>query len=99
MKVEMMPCSEDDTEFIEEQADNAFNAIAQPDEDAEEEEFVYTVTDKSGNLLGGCILSVDALRTASIYDLWVEEAFRRQGITSCAKSKGTWLLSRNGRNI
>ena len=42
MKVEMMPCSEDDTEFIEEQADNAFNAIAQPDEDAEEEEFVYT---------------------------------------------------------
>ena len=82
MKVEMMPCSEDDTEFIEEQADNAFNAIAQPDEDAEEEEFVYTVTDKSGNLLGGCILSVDALRTASIYDLWVEEAFRRQGMAS-----------------
>ena len=28
MIFEMMPCSEDDTEFIEEQADNAFNAIA-----------------------------------------------------------------------
>ena len=99
MKFEMMPCSEDDTEFIEEQADNAFNAIAQPDEDAEEEEFVYTVSDESGNLLGGCVLSVDALRTASIYDLWVEEAFRRQGMASAlmreaerkAKEQGCYL--------
>lgn len=68
-------------EYIEEQVENAFNTIAQPEE-AEEEEFVYIVTDESGNLLGGCILSVDALRTASIYDLWVEEAFRRQGMAS-----------------
>ena len=82
MIFEMIPCSEDDREFIEEQANNAFNAIAQPEEDAEEEEFVYIVTDESGNLLGGCILSVDGLRTASIYDLWVEEAFRRQGMAS-----------------
>ena len=68
-------------EYIEEQVENAFNTIAQPEE-AEEKEFVYIVTDESGNLLGGCILSVDALRTASIYDLWVEEAFRRQGMAS-----------------
>ena len=68
MNFEMAPCTEDDTEFIEEQADNAFNAIAQPEEDAEEEESVYIVTDESGNLLGGCILSVDALRTASFRD-------------------------------
>ena len=81
MKYEMTPFADDEAEFIEEQANNAFNAIAQPEEDAEEE-FVYTVTDESGTLLGGCILSVDALRTASIYDLWVEEAFRRQGMAS-----------------
>ena len=81
MIFEMIPCSEDDREFIEEQTNNAFNAIAQPEEVAEEE-FVYIVTDDSGNLLGGCILSVDDLRTASIYDLWVEEAFRRQGMAS-----------------
>ncbi len=81
MTFEMIPCSEDDREFIENQADNAFNAIAQPEEDADEE-FVYIVTDESGNLLGGCVLSVDGLRTASIYDLWVEEAFRRQGMAS-----------------
>ena len=82
MRFEMIPCSGDDREFIEEQADNAFNAMAQPEEDAEEEEFVYIVTDESGKLLGGCILAVDGLRTASIYDLWVEEAFRRQGMAS-----------------
>ena len=82
MNFDMTPCTEDDMEFIEEQADNDFNAIAQPEEDTEEEEFVYKVTDESGNLMGGCILSVDALRTASIYDLWVEEAFRRQGMAS-----------------
>ncbi len=82
MKYEMIPCSEYDTEFIEEQADNAFNAFAQPEEGAEEEEFVYIITDESGKLLGGCILSVDGLKTASIYDLWVEEAFRRQGMAS-----------------
>ena len=81
MKYEMKPCSGDDTEFIEEQADNAFNSIAQPEENAEDE-FVFIVTDESGCLLGGCILSVDGLRTASIYDLWVEEAFRRQGMAS-----------------
>ena len=99
MRFEMIPCSGDDREFIEEQADNAFNAMAQPEEDAEEEEFVYIVTDESGNLLGGCILSVDGLRTASIYDLWVEEAFRRQGMASAlireaereAKEHGCYL--------
>ena len=82
MKFEMIPSSEDDMEFIVEQANNSFNAISQPGEDVVEQEFVYTITDESGTLLGGCILSVDALRTASIYDLWVEEEFRRQGMAS-----------------
>ena len=81
MKYEIIPCSEDDGEFIEERANDAFNAMARPEEDAEEE-FVYKVTDENGDLLGGCVLSVDGLRTASIYDLWVEEAYRRQGIAS-----------------
>ncbi len=81
MIFEMIPCSEDDMDFIVEQADNAFNAMARPEEDADEE-FVYIVTDESGDLLGGCILSVDGLNTASIYDLWVEEEFRRQGMAS-----------------
>ena len=82
MQFEMMPCSEDDAEYIEEQADRVFDAIALPDEAVEEEEYVYKVTDEKGNLLGGCILAVDERKTASIFDLWVEEAYRRKGMAS-----------------
>ena len=78
----MMPCSEEDAEFIEEQASRVFDTIAPPEEAAEEEEFVSKVTDEKGSLLGGCILAVDARKTASIFDLWVEEAYRCQGIAS-----------------
>lgn len=81
MIFEMIPCSGDDTEFIEEQADKAFDKVAQPEEDAEEV-FFYKVTDESGTILGGCIMSVDGLKTATIYDLWVEETFRGQGMAS-----------------
>ena len=82
MLFDMMPCSEEDTEFIEEQAARVFDAIAPPEEAIEEEEFVYKVTDEKGSLLGGCILAVDERKTASIFDLWVEEAYRRKGIAS-----------------
>ena len=82
MSFEMMPCSEEDAEFIEEQADRAFNAIAPPEEVTEEKEFVYKVTDGKGGFLGGCILAIDERKTASIFDLWVEEAYRCKGIAS-----------------
>ena len=82
MSFDMMPCSEEDAELIEEQASRAFDTIAPPEEAAEEEEFVYKVADEKGSLLGGCILAVDARKTASIFDLWVEEAYRCQGIAS-----------------
>ena len=82
MSFDMMPCSEEEAEYIEKQADRVFDTIAPPEEGAEEEEFVYKVTDEKENLLGGCILAVDDQKTASIFDLWVEEAYRRQGIAS-----------------
>ncbi len=82
MLLKMTPCSEEDAEYIEEQANREFDAIAPPEEAAEEEEFVYKVTDEKGSLLGGCILAVDERRTASIFDLWVEEAYRCKGIAS-----------------
>ena len=82
MQYEIMSCAENDADFIEEQAERVFNTIAPPEPDAEEEEFVYKVTNEKGSLLGGCILAVDDRRTASIFDLWVEEAYRRQGIAS-----------------
>ena len=82
MSFDIMPCSEEDADYIEKQADRVFNTFASPEEVAEEEEFVYKVTDEKGRLLGGCILTVDEQKTASIFDLWVEEAYRCKGIAS-----------------
>ncbi len=82
MSFDMVPCSEEEAEYIEEQADRVFDTIAPPEEGAEEKEFVYKVTGEKGSLLGGCILAVDDRKTASIFDLWVEKAYRRQGIAS-----------------
>ena len=100
MLFDMTPCTEEDAEWIEEQASRVFDTIAPPEEDAGEEEFVYKVTDEKGSLLGGCILAVDERKTASIYDLWVEEKYRRRGIASAlireaerkAKDLGCYLV-------
>ncbi len=82
MQFEIMPCTEADAEFIEEQADKAFNAIAPPEAGAEAEEIHYKITDDEGNIIAGCTLEIDGQQTASIYRLWVDEAYRRQGIAS-----------------
>ena len=82
MQYELLPCADSDAKFIEEQSDRVFSAFAPPVEGAEEEEFVYMATDVEGTILGGCILEIDTLKTASIYDLWVEEPYRRRGIAT-----------------
>ena len=97
MQFKMISCNEEDAEFIEERAGNAFNLIAQPEED--EEEFVYIITDESGDLLGGCILSVDGLKTASIYDMWVEEEYRDQGIGSQLLAELEREVKENGVDV
>ena len=100
MQYEIIPCADGDAEFIEEQADQATNAIVPPEEGAQEEVFVYQVTDTEGRFLGGCILVTEEWKTAVIYDLWVEEPFRHQGIASAlireserkARERGCYLM-------
>ena len=82
MQYEIIPCVDGDAEYIEEQADQATNAIAPPAEGVQEEVFIYQVTDPEGRFLGGCILITEEWKTAIIVDLWVEEAYRHQGIAS-----------------
>ena len=82
MQYIIITCAEGDAEYIEEQADQAINAIVPLEEDAAEEVFVYQATDPEGRFLGGCILVTEEWKTAVIYDLWVEEPFRHQGIAS-----------------
>ena len=47
MKFEIRPCSENDAEFIEEQAEKVFNTAAPPEPDAEEEAPAETPTPES----------------------------------------------------
>ena len=70
MKYEILPCTEDDADFIDEQAGQVINAFALTPEGNAEEEFVYQVTDREGRFLGGCVLAADEWKTAAIYALW-----------------------------
>ena len=81
MLYEILPCTDDDAEFIDDQSDRVICAIAMAEE-GEEEVFIYKVTDPEGQLIGGCVLITDELKTAKIYVLWVDEAYRGQGIAS-----------------
>ena len=82
MSFDMMPCTEEDAEYIEEQADRAFNTIAPPEPGVVEQETTFKVTDDEGNIIAGCTLAIDKQKTAAIYRLWVDEMYRRQGIAS-----------------
>ena len=82
MRYEILPCTEEESDLIDEKADEIVGEYASADEDDEEEVFVYKVTDPEGELIGGCILVTDELKTATIFYLWVDEAYRRQGVAS-----------------
>lgn len=100
MKYEVTPCIDNDAKFIEEQADEVFNAMAPAEEGAEEEVYFFKVTDEDNKLLGGIILVIDERKTAIMCDLWVEEPFRGRGIASAlireaelkAKERGCHLV-------
>ena len=80
MKYEILPCGGGDAGFIEEQADKLADTIAPPEDGAEDEQYVYKVTDGEGNNLGGCVLNIDNWKSAAINDLWVDAPCQRQGI-------------------
>ena len=82
MNYEILPCAGEEAEFIEEQADQAADTLAPPEESAEDEQYVYKVTDAEGSILGGCVLNIDNWKSAALNDLWVETAHRRQGMAS-----------------
>ena len=100
MQYELWPCTDGDADSIEEQADQEFRAVAPPEPGAEEEENHYKITDAEGTVLAGCTLAIDEQKTAAIYRLWVEEAYRRRGMASAlireaerkARESGCYLV-------
>ena len=82
MRYEILPCTEEESDYIDEQSDQFICDSASLDVEYNEEEFIYEVTDREGQLLGGCVLVTNELKTGTVYCLWVEEVHRRQGIAS-----------------
>ena len=82
MPYEMLPCSEEDAEYIEAQANRVFDTIAPPEPGAEEEVYHYKVIDAEGAMIGGCSLYIDERKTACIARLWVDGSHRRKGMAS-----------------
>lgn len=52
------------------------------EEDAREELLVFKAEDDEGEMIGGCVLSVDMTKNAEFNSLWVDERFRRCGAGS-----------------
>lgn len=82
MKYEIKPCTEADADRIWEKDFEAYRALAPIAEEAEEERFVFKVTDGADTIIGGCVLAIDSGKDAEFERLWVEERYRRRGIGS-----------------
>ena len=81
MKFGSSPCTDIETGFLWDQFNALFDACpAQTGECAEEELFVFKVTDAEGNLIGGCVLDMDMTKTAEFNSLWVDERYRKRGL-------------------
>ena len=98
---ETLPCERADGEYIEKSIDAYTDSIFPPDEDAPEEEFQVFKVVEGGRIIGGCLASIDPWCAIEIEVLWVDEAYRGQGIGSmllreaerCAKEKGCYLAT------
>ena len=98
---ETVPCERADGEYIEKSIDAYTDSIFPPDETAPaEEDLVFKVED-GGRIVGGCLASIDPWRAIEIDVLWVDAAYRGQGIASMllreaeryAKEKGCYLAT------
>ena len=81
---EILPGTDEDSEFLED-ALNDYNNAQAPDEHAYRE-LSRKLVAADGRLAAGTMAGVDGCDAAYLYALWVEEPFRRQGL-------GTRLLA------
>ena len=82
MKYEIMPCTKEDEELIEEKLDAIDYSIAPAEDGAEDEELVFKITDDNGNIIAGCIVAVSDWKMANLDILWVSEKHRKMGLGS-----------------
>lgn len=78
MKFELTPCEDSDLNELWEKGFETDPA----EDNTIPELFVFKVTSDEGSIIGGCVLDIDAMKTAEFDRLWVDEHYRRRGIGS-----------------
>ena len=100
-KYELKPLEEGDEELIGRKIEEYNYSIAPPAPGASEEDVCLKIADGEGNVIAGCLMGIDAWKTADIDVLWVDERCRRQGLGSMlireaermARERGCYLSS------
>lgn len=80
IRYEIKPCEGSCADFIEEKLCEEDYSIVPRVRDAEE--LVFKIEDGAGNIIGGCVLDIDAWSIPQFNSLWVDEAHRRRGLGS-----------------
>ena len=93
---EILPCSAEEADLINEKAD-AFDASRMPPKpDVPEKDFVFKITDGEGAIIGGCLLEIDEWSVADLDILWVDERYRRRGLGSMLIRRAERTARENG---
>ena len=84
MKYEILDCTNEDDAFIDDRICEFNLAQCPPDGDPERVIgwFGKKITDGNGKIIGGCTAVRSVWGTAEVDFLWVDEAYRRQGLGS-----------------
>ncbi|MBO4368233.1 MAG: GNAT family N-acetyltransferase [Clostridia bacterium] len=99
MQYRIEPLTSYEAGFIEDKIRACDDSIVLPEPGAQDEELVLKIVGSDGNIIGGCIASIDTWSSLEIHILWIDEQHRRQGLGSLllrdieqtAKEKGCRL--------
>ena len=92
MQFEIKDSERANSEYIESKLEEDCFSHMPPVEEDSEETLVFKVEDGDGNIIGGCIVEIDAWNIADLDILWVDEKYRKNGI-------GTALLQEAERAV
>ena len=95
MKCKIIACAECDAEFLKEKFDEYTIDRIPCDPDADEGRFIFKIT-RGGNIVGGCVLSIDQWRMACISCMWVDEQYRGHGLGSAILRKAESVARKRG---
>lgn len=97
MKYEIKPLTNEDADYMEERIDEFDDGILPPEPDAPEDEYlVLMAEDNEGNLVAGLAAMIYNWGQLDDVALWVNEAYRKQGLGSALLRKAEHIAKERG---